>query len=155
MTGKDKFTPIERSAIMAAVRSTDTTPERVVRSTLHRLGYRYRLHDTRLPGKPDLSFPSRHVAIFVHGCFWHRHPDCRKGAATPVARREYWTAKFARTVTRDAANRTALENNGWTVMVVWECQLRGADWLLPAQKILDAARLRSPDKLGMKMNRSL
>src|ERR1700730_3168819 len=109
---------------MAAVRSTDTTPERVVRSTLHRLGYRYRLHDTRLPGKPDLSFPSRHVAIFVHGCFWHRHPDCRKGAATPVARREYWTAKFARTVTRDAANRTALENNGWTVMVVWECQLR-------------------------------
>jgi len=144
MMGQDKFTPAERSAIMAAVRSSNTTPEKLVRSALHRLGYRYRLHDARLPGKPDLSFPSRRVTLFIHGCFWHRHPDCRRGAATPVARRDYWIDKFERTVARDAANRAALEQNGWTVVVIWECQLRRADWLIPVQKALDAARLRSP-----------
>src|SRR6516162_683229 len=134
MMGQDKFTPAERSAIMAAVRSSNTTPERLVRSALHRLGYRYRLHDARLPGKPDLSFPSRRVTLFIHGCFWHRHPDCRKGVATPVARRDYWIGKFGRTVARDAANRAALEQNGWTVVVIWEYQLRRADWLIPVQE---------------------
>src|ERR1700730_7331895 len=80
MLGKDKFTPTERSAIMARVRSWNTTPERMVRSTLHKLGYRYRLHDNRLPGKPDLSFPSRRIALFVNGCFWHRHPNCKRAS---------------------------------------------------------------------------
>jgi DNA mismatch endonuclease, patch repair protein len=155
LAGKDKFTQAERSAIMAAIRSQDTAPERVVRLALHRLGYRYRLHDPRLPGKPDLSFPSRRVAIFVHGCFWHRHRDCRKGAAMPVARQEYWMGKFGRTVTRDAANQVLLEKTGWTVVVIWECQLRGADWLVPVQGVLDAARLRPTNKLRVKVDRAL
>jgi DNA mismatch endonuclease (patch repair protein) len=84
MSGKDKFTLAERSAIMARVRSWNTTPERMVRSTLHKLGYRYYLHDSRLPGKPDLSFPSRRIALFVHGCFRHRHPNCKRAATTAI-----------------------------------------------------------------------
>jgi len=133
--GKDKFSPNERSAIMAAVRSSNTTPERIVRSALHRLGYRYRLHDRHLPGKPDLSFPSRRVALFVHGCFWHRHPGCRR-ASTPVARQNYWLAKFERNVTRDSKTQQTLEQQGWRVIVVWECQLR-TDWISRVQEALD------------------
>jgi DNA mismatch endonuclease (patch repair protein) len=139
MIGKDKFSPAERSTIMAAVRSSNTTPERVVRSTLHRLGYRYRLHDARLPGKPDLSFPSRRIALFVHGCFWHRHQNCKR-AATPSARQDYWLAKFERNVRRDSENRFKIEELGWTVLVVWECQLRGIDWISEVQSALDAAK---------------
>ena len=155
MLGKDKFTPAERSAIMARVRSWNTTPERLVRSTLHKLGYRYRLHDPRLPGKPDLSFPSRRVALFVHGCFWHRHPNCKR-ASTPVAGQEYWLKKFDRTRARDLRNRAELEQNGWTVLIVWECQLQHAGWLLHVQRGLDAAQpLRSARKFRMQVNSSL
>jgi DNA mismatch endonuclease, patch repair protein len=142
MAGKDKFTPAERSAIMARVRNRNTTPERIVRSTLHRLTYRYRLHARRLPGNPDLSFPSRRIALFVHGCFWHRHQACRRGKALPVAQQDYWSKKFERTIARDKENTAALAQNGWTVIVVWECQLQNADWLLEVQRVLDAARLR-------------
>jgi DNA mismatch endonuclease, patch repair protein len=137
MSGKDKFTSAERSAIMARVRSRNTTPERIVRSTLHKLGYRYRLHDSRLPGKPDLSFPSRRVALFVHGCFWHRHPNCKR-ASTPVARQEYWYNKFERTTARDSRNRVELEQNGWAVLILWECQLRSVDWIPHMQRALEA-----------------
>jgi DNA mismatch endonuclease, patch repair protein len=154
MLGKDKFTPAERSAIMARVRSWNTNPERIVRSTLHKLGYRYRLHDSRLAGKPDLTFPSRRVALFVHGCFWHRHPNCKR-ASTPVARQDYWANKFQRTIARDARNRSRLEQNGWTVLVVWECQLRNSEWLPEVTTVLDAAkRLLSPGKLRMQIDRS-
>ena len=154
MPGKDKFTAVERSAIMARVRSWDTTPERLVRSTLHKLGYRYRLHDARLPGKPDLSFPSRRVALFVHGCFWHRHPSCKR-ASTPVARQEYWLKKFERTTARDLRNRVELEQNGWTVLIIWECQLRGARWVPEVQRALKAAsRLTWTRKFGVQVNRS-
>lgn len=156
MTGKDKFSPAERSAIMAAVRSSNTTPERVVRSTLHRLGYRYRLHDARLPGKPDLSFPSRRIALFVHGCFWHRHPGCKR-AAVPSARQDYWLAKFERNVRRDSENRLKLENRGWTVVVLWECQLRSIDWISDVQRALDTAGASSASarrKLRMQDNRA-
>jgi len=135
MTGKDKFTPAERSAIMSRVRSWNTRPERIVRSTLHRLGYRYRLHDPRLPGKPDLSFPSRRVALFVHGCFWHRHPNCKR-ASTPVARREDWLQKFERTTARDLRNSAELEQHGWTVLIIRECQLKNTDWLAAVRRAL-------------------
>src|SRR5271156_4007381 len=112
MSGKDKFSPTERSVIMARVRSRDTTPERMVRSTLHKLGYRYRLQDNRLPGKPDLTFPSRRIVLFVHGCFWHRHPNCKR-ASTPIARQDYWINKFQQTTARDGKNRFELEQKGW------------------------------------------
>lgn len=152
---RDKFTPTERSAIMAQVRSRNTTPERVVRSTLHRLGYRYRLHNSRLPGKPDLTFPSRRIALFVHGCFWHRHPNCKR-AATPSARQDYWLKKFERNVLRDNRNRSELERMGWTVLIVWECQLRDGGWVAVVRAALDRAQaLRSFGKLRMQVNRSL
>lgn len=155
MAGKDKFTPAERSAIMARVRSWNTTPERIVRSTMHRLGYRYRLHASQLPGKPDLSFPSRRVAVFVHGCFWHRHPGCRRGAALPVAQQDYWSRKFERTIARDTGNQAALEQKGWTVLVIWECQLQNADWVPQVQQALDAAELRPARKFQVKIDRPL
>src|SRR6266850_3948188 len=155
MLGKDKFTPAERSAIMARVRSWNTTPERMVRSTLHKLGYRYYLHDSRLPGKPDLSFPSRRIALFVHGCFWHRHPNCKR-ASTPVAGREYWFKKFERTTVRDLRNCAELEQNGWIVLIVWECQLQHADWIPHVRRALDAAQpLRPAKKFRMQVDRSL
>lgn len=155
MSGKDKFSPTERSAIMARVPSWNTSAERVVRSTLHKLGYRYRLHDTRLPGKPDLTFPSRRIALFVHGCFWHRHLNCRR-ASTPIARQGYWIKKFQRTTARDCKNRSELEKNGWKVLVVWECQLRNLDWLVEIRNALDAAKpLRPPRKLRMQIDCSL
>jgi DNA mismatch endonuclease (patch repair protein) len=132
---------------MSRVRSRNTTPERTVRSTLHRLGYRYRLHARRLPGNPDLSFPSRRVALFVHGCFWHRHSGCRKGAALPLAQQEYWSRKFERTIARDKANQTALQQIGWTILVLWECELKHPEWITSVQKVLDAAdRLRPARK---------
>jgi DNA mismatch endonuclease (patch repair protein) len=155
MIGKDKFSPAERSTIMAAVRSSNTTPERVVRSTLHRLGYRYRLHDARLPGKPDLSFPSRRIALFVHGCFWHRHPGCKR-AAMPSAHRDYWLPKFERNIRRDDEHRVKLEALGWTVLVVWECQLRGVDWLYDVQAALgsDGELASARRKLRMQHDRT-
>jgi DNA mismatch endonuclease, patch repair protein len=120
--------PEDRRAIMAKVRRQNTAPELKVRSVLHRLGFRYVLHDARLPGKPDLAFPSRRVAIFVHGCFWHRHDRCRR-AAMPKARSDYWRKKFDRNVERDRHNHVALRTLGWRVIVVWECELKATDWI--------------------------
>jgi DNA mismatch endonuclease (patch repair protein) len=114
---------------MACVRSRDTTPEWIVRSVLHKLGYRYRIHDGRLPGKPDLVFPRKRVALFVHGCFWHRHTECRRGISLPVARQDYWIKKFEKTMMRDIRNRAELENAGWKVVIVWECQLKQPQWI--------------------------
>jgi DNA mismatch endonuclease, patch repair protein len=154
MSGKDKFTTAERSAIMARVRSWNTSAERTVRSTLHKLGYRYRLHDNRLPGKPDLTFPSRRIALFVHGCFWHRHPNCKR-ASVPIARQDYWVNKFQRTTARDNSNRSILEERGWTVLVVWECQLRDSVWLVEVRGVLDASvALRPPRKLRTQIDGS-
>ena len=124
----DRLTPERRSWLMSRVRSRDTIPERVVRSLVHRLGYRFRLHRRDLPGTPDLVFPSRRAIIFVHGCFWHRHQGCRK-ATVPSTRKEFWLQKFARTVNRDATVREALERAGWRVLIVWQCELRDIDAL--------------------------
>lgn len=124
----DTFSKSERSEIMRRVRSKDTSPERKVRSLLHRRGFRFRLHRKDLPGAPDIVLPKYDTVIFVHGCFWHRHPGCSR-ATTPATRREYWLPKFERTVRRDAKNQAELRRLGWNVVIVWECELRDLDEL--------------------------
>lgn len=115
---------MQRSRIMRAVRRQDTAPELAVRRLLHAVGYRYRLHDRALPGSPDLVFSRRRKAIFVHGCFWHGH-DCRT-SLTPKSRQEYWHAKIDRNRARDQLNVEKLEEKGWTVLCVWECETKKA-----------------------------
>lgn len=112
-----------RSWNMSRVKGRDTKPELAVRSLLHRLGYRFRLHRQDLPGKPDIVLPGRRAVVLVHGCFWHRHPDCRY-ATTPKSNREYWQRKFAGNKERDRRQRAELAALGWKVIVVWECELR-------------------------------
>lgn len=111
-----------RSRNMAAIRGRDTSPELRVRSLLHRLGYRFRLHRRDLPGSPDIVLPRHRTVVFVHGCFWHRHPGCRY-ATTPKTREEFWTRKFEQNVERDRRQQQQLREMGWSVMVVWECEL--------------------------------
>lgn len=108
---------------MARVRAANTGPEMRVRRALHKLGARYRLHDSKLPGKPDLTFPSRRIALFVHGCFWHRHPSSEcKLTRTPKSRLDFWQAKFAKNVERDARTQSELVALGWEVITIWECE---------------------------------
>lgn len=119
----DHVDAAKRSLIMAAVHSKHTKPEMVVRRMVYRLGYRYRLHSAKLPGRPDLVFAGRRKIVFVHGCFWHRHPGCRY-ASSPKTRVEFWEEKFLRNVARDERTRQELENAGWKVLTVWECELK-------------------------------
>jgi DNA mismatch endonuclease, patch repair protein len=119
----DVFNREKRSEVMSRVRSKDTRPELVVRRALHRRGLRFRLHGRDLPGKPDIVFPSRRVVVFIHGCFWHRHPGCRR-TTTPASNSAFWKAKFDATVKRDAEAMFALEAAGWTALVIWECEIR-------------------------------
>ncbi len=119
----DTVTPEARSRIMARVKSKGMKPEMRVRRLLHRLGFRYRLHRADLPGRPDLVFPSRRKVIFVNGCFWHRHDGCPR-VRIPTTNREYWIAKLDRNHARDAHNIALLQEQGWAVLTVWECQLR-------------------------------
>ena len=119
----DVFTPAERSAVMRRVRGRDTGPERAVRRLLTRMGLRYRLQRRDLPGSPDIAFPGRRTALFVHGCFWHGH-ECRRGAREPKTRADYWRAKIARNRVRDAEAQARLADLGWRALVVWECELR-------------------------------
>jgi DNA mismatch endonuclease (patch repair protein) len=123
-----KETPEQRSRIMRAVKGADTTPELAVRRLAHGMGYRFRLHQKDLPGKPDLTFPRLRKVIFVHGCFWHGH-DCARGARVPVQNREYWTRKVARNMERDRSVRSALQGLGWKSLVVWECEIKDLDRL--------------------------
>lgn len=108
---------------MAAVRSKDTGPEIAVRKIVHALGYRYRLHDPKLPGKPDLVFASRRKVLFVHGCFWHCHTRCKR-ATIPETRADFWVKKLASNVERDRRNRRQLRAMGWKVLTVWQCRLK-------------------------------
>lgn len=119
----DLFPPAQRSWIMSRVRSQNTKPELLVRSLAHRLGYRFRLCRRELPGAPDLVFSARAKVIFVHGCFWHGHP-CKRGARLPKANAAYWREKIARNKQRDQRHRRQLRQLGWSVLVLWECQLR-------------------------------
>ena len=112
-----------RSWVMSRVRSKDTSPEIRVRSLIHRVGYRYRLHVGKLPGKPDIVMRKYRTVVFVNGCFWHRHPGCRQ-ASTPKTNVDYWNEKFERNVSRAKKNHETLEQDGWRVVVIWECQTR-------------------------------
>lgn len=117
--------PEQRRRLMARFKSANTKPEMAVRRLLHRLGYRFRIHRKDLPGRPDIVLPRYRTAIFVHGCFWHRHAGC-KVATFPKSQPEFWRAKFDNNVERDAANTSRLEALGWRVLVVWECETRDA-----------------------------
>lgn len=109
--------------MMRGIRSKNTSPEIKVRKFLHRLGFRFRLHRRELPGQPDIVLPRYRVCIFVHGCFWHRHPGC-KYTSTPKTREDFWLSKFRQNVERDARNRNELLQNGWRIIEIWECGLR-------------------------------
>lgn len=124
----DVVDPVTRSRMMANIKGKDTRPEIALRKALHALGLRFRLHSKRLPGTPDIVLPKWKAAIFVHGCFWHRHESCRY-ASSPATREEFWNEKFAANVARDRRNQNRLICTGWRVHVVWECELRsrGAD----------------------------
>ncbi|MGQ5490649.1 very short patch repair endonuclease [Thauera sp. ZXT1-4] len=117
----DRLSPSARSSLMQRVKQKNTAPEKIVRSLLHRLGYRFRIHRKDLPGTPDIVLPSRRVAIFVHGCFWHGH-DCRRGRA-PSSNLEYWGPKLESNRERDSRKAAALAAAGWRVVVVWQCEL--------------------------------
>ena len=125
----DHVTKAKRSEIMSKVRGRDTKPEMRVRRRLHALGYRYRLQAKELPGRPDIVFRPRRKAIFVHGCFWHRHEGCRY-ASTPKTRTEFWEEKFRQNIERDDRNEKALSKLGWKTLIIWECQLKNADFPL-------------------------
>lgn len=124
----DHLDPEHRSENMRRVRGKDTRPELTVRRALHALGRRFRLHRRDLPGKPDIVLAKDRLAIFVHGCFWHRHDDCPR-ASTPSTRKEFWVAKFERTVVRDAEQAAALHAAGWRPEVIWECETRDSERL--------------------------
>lgn len=113
---------MDRSENMRAIRGKDTQPELIVRSLVHRLGYRFRLHRSDLPGKPDLVFPQKKKVIFVHGCFWHLH-RCKNGL-TPQTNREFWRRKLERNEARDAENLEAITRLNWKALVIWQCQLK-------------------------------
>ena len=129
MTARPSFenVPEARRRNMSAIRGRDTEPELRVRRLLHALGYRFRLHRRDLPGRPDVVFPGRLKVVFVHGCFWHRH-GCQN-SVVPRARQDWWEAKFARNVERDASNIAALESLGWSVLIIWECEAKADDQL--------------------------
>lgn len=124
----DTRTKNERSAIMSKVHSKDTGPELTVRRLIFRMGYRYRLHVASLPGKPDIAMIGRRKVIDVRGCFWHGHERCKHGRV-PKSRRDFWVAKIARNRQRDTQNISSLENKGWRVFVVWQCELKDLELL--------------------------
>lgn len=107
---------------MSRINSTETEPEQLTRSLLHRAGYRFRKNVSELPGSPDVVLPKYDTVIFVHGCYWHRH-ECRKGRSVPSTNREFWLEKFERNVERDTENEEALRKEDWQVLTVWECEL--------------------------------
>jgi DNA mismatch endonuclease, patch repair protein len=121
----DVLTRKQRSRCMAAIRSRDTKPEIVLRQLLRSAGYRYRVNDPSLPGKPDIVFPRDKKVIFIHGCFWHRH-NCKAGRSEPATRRAFWNRKLLSNKARDRRRISELRDLGWGVLTVWECQLKGA-----------------------------
>jgi len=121
----DIFNQQKRSEIMSRVRGKDTKPELQVRSFLHATGLRYILHNKKLPGKPDLSFPSRKLALFVHGCFWHGHAGCKR-ANMPATRPDFWRKKIESNIARDRQNQEALSALGWEVRILWQCAINDA-----------------------------
>lgn len=119
----ERLTPEQRSWNMSRVRSSDTKPEKTVRSWLHMNGWRFRLHRKELPGSPDIVMKKHRTVIFVHGCFWHSHQGCSR-ASMPKTNREFWSKKLARNADRDKKAREQLSQLGWKVIVIWECEVR-------------------------------
>jgi DNA mismatch endonuclease (patch repair protein) len=117
------LTPGGRSRLMASIRSKNTAPERLVRSSAFGLGFRFRIHDPRLPGRPDIVFRTRGKVVFVNGCFWHQHPGCRH-SKIPTTRPAYWIAKFQATKLRDRRARASLRRDRWQVLTIWECETK-------------------------------
>jgi DNA mismatch endonuclease (patch repair protein) len=124
----DRLTKEKRSWNMSRIGPKDTSPELIVRSTLHRLGYRFRLHVKKLPGKPDIVLAKHRTVIFVHGCFWHRHKGC-KYAYTPKTRQEFWTEKFRKNVEQHERVMEQLAHLGWNTIIVWGCEVSNAEAL--------------------------
>ena len=124
----DRLTAERRSWLMSRVLSRNTTPELRVRKAAYALGLRFRLHRKDLPGRPDLVFPGRRTILFVHGCFWHRHPGCRK-TSVPSTRSDYWAEKFLLNTERDIRVASELRKLGWRVVIIWECETKNADRL--------------------------
>lgn len=139
----DFLTPAQRSRRMSLIRQRDTAPELVFRRAMHSLGFRFRLHVSSLPGKPDLVFPKYKTVVFVHGCFWHRHVHC-KIATVPKSNTEFWTQKFNANVLRDARNTATLLALGWRVLVVWECQLNTRQIEETVQSIATQLKMHPP-----------
>lgn len=123
-----------RSRIMASIRGKDTKPEMVLRKSLHARGFRYRLHGKGLPGKPDMVFRRFNAVCFVHGCFWHHHEGCRF-ATSPATRPDYWLSKFKGNQARDKAAARSLQESGWRVAIVWECDLKGEGAATTAERV--------------------
>lgn len=119
----DVFSKEKRSSIMACVPSKNTAPEKIVRSLLHRMGFRFRIHRRDLPGSPDIVLPRYRIAIFVHGCFWHQHQGC-SASTRPISNSAYWIRKLDGNVQRDLKNMKLLQDLEWLPIVVWECELR-------------------------------
>ena len=131
----DTISPERRSRNMSRIRGRDTRPELLVRKTAHALGYRYRLHDRSLPGSPDLVFPRRKIALLVHGCFWHRHENCRY-CYTPKSNIEFWQRKFDNNIARDRRVWKELEALGWKPAVIWQCETVEPDSLGGKLKVI-------------------
>lgn len=119
----DVFTPDKRSLIMSKIKGKDTKPEKIVRSILHRMGYRFRLHRKDLPGNPDIVLSKHKKVIFVHGCFWHGHKDCPR-AKRPSTNKKFWNEKLTKNIDRDKKNQEKLQQAGWTPLVIWQCQIK-------------------------------
>ena len=119
----DIVSPEIRSRMMSGIQGKDTQPEMTLRKALHAAGFRYRLHVRSMPGRPDVVLPKYSAVCLVHGCYWHRHPDCRY-ATTPATRREFWQEKFRSNVERDERQQRQLRDMGWRVAVIWECAVR-------------------------------
>ncbi len=144
----DKLDASRRSANMSRIRSKHTKPELLLRSMLHEAGYRFRLHRKDLPGKPDIVFPGRKKVIFVHGCFWHQHSECREGRL-PATRLDYWVPKLQGNVQRHANAVAALTQQGWSSLILWDCQIQ-ADTvaaLSAAERFLDEPQQASRQNL--------
>lgn len=118
----DVFSPEKRSQVMSRIRSKDTKPEKIIRSILHKLGFRFRINRKDLPGKPDIVLPKYKTVIFVHGCFWHQHEGC-KIASKPKSNIKFWQDKFSRNIERDKKNQEDLYKMGYRVLVIWECEI--------------------------------
>lgn len=149
----DKVSPEVRSRMMRQIKSRDTQPELIVRRQLHAMGYRFKTCCTSLPGKPDICFSARKVAVFVDGDFWHRCPDHthKKGVQSNV---DFWEDKFAKNVARDARNNARLEEMGWRVIRIWECQVNDRGTILKAVSLIGPTRWRDPSAGTRKADRS-